>query len=95
MDAVRVQRYCDNTRLFFLDNLISQRIYNLAYGFAAYFDTMSNKSKGALCEGSYVTRLAKNLSVFNTLTGLTRSYSMIALNMDTFHSMHLVEKRGD
>ena len=56
---------------------------------------MSNKSRGALCGGSYVTRLAKNLGVFDDLTGMTRCGYMLAIAMDTFRLMHLVEKRGD
>ena len=53
---------------------------------------MLNKLRGALCGGSYVTRLAKNLGVFDALTGLTWSGYMIALAMDIFRSKHLVEK---
>ena len=68
---------------------------NLAYGFMTYFDTMSNKFRGALCGGSYVTRLAQNLGVFTDLTGLTHSGHMLEIAMDTFRLMHLVEKRGD
>ena len=60
-----------------------------------YFDTMLNKSRGALYGGSYVTRLAQKLGVFDALHDLTKRCHMIALDMDTFHSMHLVEKRGD
>ena len=56
---------------------------------------MSNKSRGALCGGCYITRLVKNLGVFNALTGLHGSCHTIELAMDTFRSMHLVEKRGD
>ena len=56
---------------------------------------MSNKSRVALCGGSYVTRLAQNLGVFTDLTGLTRSGHMLEIAMDTFRLMHLVEKRRD
>ena len=78
--------------IFYLSCLWSQQDCNLGYSFVTYFDIMSNKSRGALCGGSYVMRLAKNLGVFEDLTGLTRSGYMIALAMDTFQSMHLVEK---
>ena len=43
--------------------------------------------------GSYVTRLVKNLRVFDSLYDLTRSCYMVALDMDVFSSMQLVEKR--
>ena len=33
--------------------------------------------------------------MFTDLTNLTRSGHIIALDMDTFHSMRLMEKRGD
>ena len=56
---------------------------------------MSNKSRGALCGGSYVIRLAQNLGVFTALTGLTRCGHMLEIAMDTYLLMHLVEKRGD
>ena len=54
---------------------------------------MSNKSRGALCGGSYVTRLAQNLGVFTDLTGLIRCGYMLTIAMDTFRLMHLVEKK--
>ena len=81
--------------MFYLSCLVSRNTYNLGYGLATYFDTMSNKSRGALCGGCYITRLAKNLGVFNDLQGLTRSSFTIEIVMDTFRSMRLMEKRGD
>ena len=56
---------------FYLHILVRKETCNLAYGFVTYFDTMSNKSRGALCGGNYVTRLVKNLKIFYALTGLT------------------------
>ena len=70
--------------IFYLSYLWSLQECNLIYGFVTYFYTMSNKSRGALCGGSYVTRLAKNLGVFSALMGLTRSGHMFALDMDSF-----------
>ena len=81
--------------IFYLSCLWSQLDCNLGYGFATYFDAMSNKSRGALCGGSYVTRLVQNLGVFRTLTGLTRCGHMLEIAMDTYRLRHLVEKRGD
>ena len=78
--------------MFYLSCLMSRMTYNLGYGLATYFDTMSNKSRGALYGGCCIIKLAKNLGVFNDLTGLHRSCSTVELAMDTFRSMHLVEK---
>ena len=79
----------------YLSCLKSWTACNLGYSLATYFDTMSNKSRGVLYGGCYITRLAKNLGVFNALTGLTRGSLTIELAMDTFRLMRLVEKRGD
>ena len=81
--------------MFYLSCLMSQTTCNLGYGLVTYFDTMSNKSRGALCGGCYINRLAKNLGVFTTLRDLTKSYYMVVFDMDTFHLMHFMKKRDD
>ena len=46
---------------------------------------------GALCGGHYITRLAIRLEVFSVLRGLTRSYHMVALDMDALRSMRVIK----
>ena len=54
---------------------------HLGHGFAHYMEVMSRKKKGALCGGSYVTRLAKNLGVFDSLTNLRQLCSTLQFNI--------------
>ena len=79
--------------LFYLYCLEKGHQCNLAYGLATYFDSMSSKSCGALYGGYYITRLVARLDVLSI--GLTRSYLILALDMDALRSMRVVEKRRD
>lgn len=68
--------------LFYLLSLMEGIRCNLGLSFTFYFKTMDSTKMGALCGGSYVTRLAKNLGVFRWLSNLTVEPKMIPLNMD-------------
>ena len=54
---------------------------------------MSRKKKGALCGGSYVTRLAKNLGVFDTLTNLRQLCSPLPFNITVMKKIRVVTFR--
>ena len=62
---------------------------------AYYFDLMSGKSRGALCGGHYITRLAHRLEIYSGLTGLSRGIHITIINSEALRSMRVVEKRGD
>ena len=53
-------------------------------------EVMSRKKKGALCGGSYVTRLAKNLGVFDTLTNLRQLCSPLPFNITIMKKIRVV-----
>ena len=55
---------------------------------------MARKKRGALCGGSYITRLAKGLGVFSSLTGLTEIYSMLPFNLHIMRKIDVVEKHN-
>lgn len=52
------------------------------------------KRKKALCRGSYVTKLAKNLEVFRKLSNLTMEAKMVLLIMDVMQKMGIIKKQG-
>lgn len=55
---------------------------------------MATKKKGALCGGSYITRLAKNINVFKGLSNLTPKLKMIPLNIDVMKKVVMVRRQG-
>ena len=81
--------------LFYLYCLETRQPCNLAYGMAHYFDLMGGKSRGALCGGHYITRLARRLDVFGALSGLSQGIHLSVIDLDALRSMRVVEKRGD
>lgn len=83
--------------LFHLWCLKEGHHYNLACYFAIYFAKMAYKKKGALCGGSYITRLAKNLRLFQgaiALSDLTVELKIGTLNIDVMIRMSLVKRQG-
>ena len=66
---------------------------HLGHGFAHYMEGMSRKKKGALCGGSYVTRLAKNLRVFDSLTNLRQLCSTLPFNITVMKKIRVVTVR--
>ena len=65
----------------------------MGYGFALYMEGMPRKKKGALCGGSYVTMLAKNLGVFNQCSNLIQICPMLSFNLTVMKKIRLVELR--
>ena len=66
---------------------------HLGLGFAHYMEGMSRKKKGALCGGSYITRLAKNLGVFDSLTNLRQLCSTLPFNITIMKKIRVVTVR--
>ena len=52
---------------------------------------MARKKKGALCGGSYVTMLAKNLGVFDQCSNLIHLCPMLPFNLTIMKKIRLVE----
>ena len=67
---------------------------HLGYGFALYMEGMARKKRGALCGGSYITRLAKGLGVFSSLTGLIEICSMLPFNLHIIRNIGIIEKHN-
>lgn len=83
--------------LFYLWCLREGHQCNLGYYFALYFEKMVGKKNGALCGGSYVTRLARNLKIFGgviPLEGLTAKPKMSALDFQVMKNMGMVKRKG-
>lgn len=86
----------ENTRvvtfkdLFYLWCLVEGHHCNLGCCFAFYFESIATKKRGALCEGSYMNRLAKNLG----LNGLTVVSKMLPLNLEVLKKIGMVRKEG-
>ena len=66
---------------------------HLGYGFALYMEGMARKKRGVLCGGSYITRLAKGLGVFSSLTKLTEIFFMLPFNLHIMRNIGIIEKR--
>ena len=79
--------------LFYLRCFDQGLVPHLGHGFAHYMEGMSRKKKGALCGGSYVTRLAKNLGVFDTLTNLRQCCSTLPFNITVMKKILVVTFR--
>lgn len=82
---------------FLLWCLKSSQPCNLGCCFALYFEKMAEKCNKVLCGGSYVTRLDRNLGVFNRtppLEGLTTFPNMVALDIKTMTNMKMVKREG-
>ena len=79
--------------LFYLQCFDQGLVPHLGHGFAHYMEGMSRKKKGALCGGSYVTRLAKNLGVFDTLTNLRQLCSPLPFNITVMKKIRVVTFR--
>ena len=56
-------------------------------------DNMSRKSKGALCGGSYITRLAKNLNVFYSIPNLKQVCTTLPFNIVVLKKLRVVTIR--
>lgn len=68
--------------------------YNVGCCFAYYSDSIASKQRGALCGGSYMTKLVKNLEIFNRLRNLTVTAKMVPLNLDMLKNIQMVRKVG-
>lgn len=62
----------------------------MGYCFANYFKTIVAKKKGALYDGSYVTRLAKNLNVFRGLSSLNENLKKVPVNIEVMQNIGMV-----
>ena len=79
--------------LFYLRCLDKGITPHLGYGFDFYMDTMSRKSKGALCGGSYIIRLAKNLKVFDSIPHLSQLCTTLPFHLAVLKKIRVVTIR--
>ena len=79
--------------LLYLHCLDQGLVPHLGHGFAHYMEGMSRKKKGALCGGSYITRLAKNLGVFDSLTNLRQLCFTLPFNITIMKKIRVVTVR--
>ena len=78
---------CD---LFCLWCMATKQPCNLLMMFAVYFSSMSQKSRGALYGGSYITRLARYLHVLDTPSRLTQVGNMLPLDLEHMTRLGMV-----
>src|SRR5262249_58229100 len=65
---------------------------NLADLFLTYFDQMSRKRRGALCGGTYITRLAWRLDVFRPDPQVPATCAHIPIDLTILLCMGLVQR---
>ena len=80
--------------LFYIYSMREKVAIHLGHAWAWYLDSQASRPRaGAVCCGPYITRLARNLGLFNRLPPLTIASQMTPIDMDTLRAMGMVEKR--
>ena len=80
--------------LFYIYSMREKVAIHLGHAWAWYLNSQASRPRaGGVCCGPYITRLARNLGLFNRLPPLTIASKMKPIDMDTLRSMGMVERR--
>src|SRR5262249_55873905 len=78
--------------LFCLWSLTEGRASNLAYLFLTHMEQMSHKKRGAICGGTYITRLAWRLDIFRPDPQVPATCLQLPIDMTIMTRMGLVQR---
>src|SRR5262249_45748165 len=77
--------------LFCLWSMTEGRVSNLAYLFLTHMEQMSHKKRGAICGGTYITRLAWRLDIFCPDPQVLATCLQLPIDMTIMTRMGLVQ----